>query len=74
MTHQVRQSQSLYTQLLVHSKWEFLKTLTAWLLPYEGPSWPPLYGSTCTMQSVPIATNVVSSNPAQARCTRYNIM
>jgi len=26
------------------------------------------------MQSVPITTNVVSSNPAQARCTRYNIM
>jgi len=25
------------------------------------------------MQSVPITTNVVSSNPAQARCTRYNI-
>ena len=27
-----------------------------------------------SMQSVPITTNVVSSNPAQARCTRYNIM
>jgi len=26
------------------------------------------------MQSVPITTNVVSSNPAQERCTRYNIM
>jgi len=26
------------------------------------------------MQSVPIGTNVVSSNPAQTRCTRYNIM
>jgi len=26
------------------------------------------------MQSVPITTNVVSSNSAQARCTRYNIM
>ena len=26
------------------------------------------------MQSVPITTNVVSSNPAQARCTQYNIM
>ena len=25
------------------------------------------------MQSVPITTNVVSSNPAQARCTRYSI-
>ena len=24
--------------------------------------------------SVPITTNVVSSNPAQARCTQYNIM
>jgi hypothetical protein len=26
------------------------------------------------MQSVPITTNVESSNPSQARCTRYNIM
>jgi hypothetical protein len=26
------------------------------------------------MQSVPITTNVVSSNPAYARCTRYNIV
>jgi hypothetical protein len=26
------------------------------------------------MQSVPITTNVVSSNPVQVRCTRYNIM
>ena len=26
------------------------------------------------MQSVPITTNVVSSNPAQVRCTRYNII
>jgi hypothetical protein len=26
------------------------------------------------MQSVPITTNVVSSNPAQVRCSRYNIM
>jgi hypothetical protein len=26
------------------------------------------------VQSVPITTNVVSSNPAKARCTRYNIM
>jgi hypothetical protein len=25
------------------------------------------------MHSVPITTNVVSANPAQARCTRYNI-
>ena len=25
------------------------------------------------MQSVPITTNVVTSNPAQARCNRYNI-
>jgi hypothetical protein len=27
-----------------------------------------------TYQSVPITTNIVSSNPAQARCTQYNIM
>jgi hypothetical protein len=26
------------------------------------------------MPSVPITTGFVSSNPAQARCTRYNIM
>ena len=26
------------------------------------------------MQSVPITTNIVSSNPTQARCTIYNIM
>jgi hypothetical protein len=26
------------------------------------------------VQSVPINTNVVNSNPAQTRCTRYNIM
>jgi hypothetical protein len=26
------------------------------------------------MQSVPITTNAVSSNPFQANCTRYNIM
>ena len=26
------------------------------------------------MQSVPISTEVVTSNPAQARCTRYNII
>jgi len=26
------------------------------------------------MQSVPITTDVVSSNPTQARCTGYNIM
>ena len=26
------------------------------------------------MQSVPITTNIVSWNPAQARCTQYNIM
>jgi hypothetical protein len=29
---------------------------------------------TTYMQSVPITTNVVSSNPAQAMCTRYNTM
>jgi len=26
------------------------------------------------MQSVPITTKVVGSNPDQARCTRYNVM
>jgi len=27
-----------------------------------------------SMQLVPNTANVVSTNPAQARCTRYNIM
>jgi hypothetical protein len=31
-------------------------------------------GFIAIMQSVPITTNVVSSNPAQTRCTWYNIM
>ena len=31
-------------------------------------------GFLTTYESVPITTNVVRSNPAQARCTRYNIM
>ena len=31
-------------------------------------------GFTTTMQPLPFTTNVVSSNPANARCTRYNIM
>ena len=35
----------------------------AWLLDIQLP-----------VQSVPITTKVVRSNPAQARCTRYNIM
>jgi hypothetical protein len=38
---------------------QLLDTLSAFQLP---------------VQSVPITTNVVSSNPAQARCTRYSIM
>jgi hypothetical protein len=33
-----------------------------------------LVGFTLHVQSVPITTKVVSSNPIQARCTRYNIM
>ena len=35
------------------------------------------FTTTCTciyMQSVPITTKVVSSNPIQAGCTLYNIM
>ena len=35
----------------------------AWLLDIQLP-----------VQSVSITTKVVRSNPAQARCTRYNIM
>jgi hypothetical protein len=30
--------------------------------------------TTTPMQSVPVTTNIVNSNTAQARCTRYNIM
>ena len=30
--------------------------------------------TTILMESVPITTNIVSTNSAQARCTRYNIM
>jgi len=37
--------------------------LIVWLLHLQLP-----------VQSVPITTEVVSSNPAQARCTRCNIM
>jgi hypothetical protein len=32
------------------------------------------YNTNICEQYVPITTNVVSSNPAQARCTRFNIM
>jgi len=35
----------------------------AWLLGLQLP-----------MPTLPITTEVVSSNPAQARCTRYNII
>jgi hypothetical protein len=31
------------------------------------------FGFQLPVQSVPIITNVVSYNPAQERCTRYNI-
>ena len=31
-------------------------------------------GFTTTYATMPITTNVVMSNPAQTRCTRYNIM
>jgi len=31
-------------------------------------------GFTTTCKSVPITTNIVSSNPTQSRFTRYNIM
>jgi hypothetical protein len=31
-------------------------------------------GFTTTNLSVPITTEVISSNPAQTRCTQYNIM
>ena len=31
-------------------------------------------GFIITLQSVPINTNIVSSNPDHVKCTRYNIM
>ena len=54
--------------ILVSFKWSRKNTRTIvgviiWLLDLQLP-----------MQSVPITTNIVSSNPAQTRCTRYNIM
>jgi hypothetical protein len=44
--------------------------------PPQRLSWSWLYGSWIynSMQSVPIATSVMSSNPTQTRCTEYNIM
>jgi hypothetical protein len=41
----------------------FIVVLIIWYLDLQLP-----------VQSVPIATKVVILNPAQARCTRYNIM
>ena len=43
--------------------WGAVVVMNAWLLDLQLP-----------MQSVPITTNVVSLNPTQARCTRYNFM
>jgi len=34
----------------------------------------PRHNQQLPMQSVHITTNVVSSNSAQARCTRYNVI
>ena len=44
--------------------------------PLQRLSWSWSYGSWIynSMQSVPIATSVMSSNPTQTRCTEYNIM
>jgi hypothetical protein len=46
------------------------------LFQQQGPSLPCSYGRWIYnyLQSVPISTNVVSLNPSQPRCTRYNIM
>ena len=57
---------SLYTCLCTWKVNTFILkrvVVVAWLLDLQLP-----------MQSVPITTTVVSLNPAQARCTRYNIM
>ena len=45
-------------------------------ISFYGPSWPWSYGSWIYnyLCNLPITTKVVSLNPAQARCTRYNIM
>jgi hypothetical protein len=42
---------------------EAVVVVIIWLLDLQLP-----------VQSVPITTNVVSLNPAQTKCTRYNIM
>ena len=57
---------SLYTCLCTWKVNTFILkrvVMVAWLLDLQLP-----------MQSVPITTTVVSLNPAQARCTWYNIM
>jgi hypothetical protein len=45
-------------------------------LPFSGTSWScsMVVGLTTTYAISSYITNVVSSNPARARCTRYNIM
>jgi hypothetical protein len=48
--------------------------MVGWTSDTRGRRGRMLVGFISDMKSVPITTNVVSSNPSQAMCTRYNIM
>ena len=64
--------QSLEVQpfILSQNLEEFYKPKLSWSCSYG--SW--IYNYIVSMQSVPITTNIVTSNPTQERCTWYNIM
>ena len=70
---------TLYACLLrydknIHISLEQLELFPFWLMGRHGRD-RMVVGFTATyMQSVLITTNVVSLNPAQARCTQFNIM
>jgi hypothetical protein len=71
VVHWFRKRVNVPTRHLTDSALEEVYTIL-----YQGPSWlwshsSWIYNYQCN-QCLP--TNVVSSNPAQARCTRYNIM
>jgi hypothetical protein len=66
--HLVDQILVIWRQVDNVSKWNHVST-SALLC-----QWASTMKITLPMQSVPITTDVVSSNPAQTRCTLYNIM
>ena len=49
-----------------------LKHLSETVMVVIYDSW--IYNYIVSKQPMPITTSVVSSNPAQMRCTQYNIM